>query len=271
MRPVSVFPDYLVKLVIPASRAITKPAVICLCVPLVFSINLRQKIVSGVAQRRVSAPLKHSQTANDQTSPLSCIIYNIPSAGLNSCLINMHIATLRSGNRDLTALDFLCQPPRPMQEEDAHYKGSQDVRLANRSLSAVPPFAMGNICLACACVQMSAAVVALFSHPFVRDYRMHTRTHAHTHTNLREINVCTDPHPPTPTHICERLPYAHTHTHTRTHSHTHTHTHTHTHLHTHLREMTICTHTHTHLREIVVCTHTHRNTHAHTCANRICV
>jgi len=34
MRPVSVFPDYLVKLVIPASRAITKPAVICRCVPL---------------------------------------------------------------------------------------------------------------------------------------------------------------------------------------------------------------------------------------------
>ena len=37
MRPVSVFPDYLVKLVIPPSRAITKPAVICRCVPLVLS------------------------------------------------------------------------------------------------------------------------------------------------------------------------------------------------------------------------------------------
>jgi len=34
MRPVPVFPDYLVKLVIPASRAITKPAVTCRCVPL---------------------------------------------------------------------------------------------------------------------------------------------------------------------------------------------------------------------------------------------
>ena len=34
MRPLSVFPDYLVKIVIPASRAITKPVVICRCVPL---------------------------------------------------------------------------------------------------------------------------------------------------------------------------------------------------------------------------------------------
>jgi len=34
MRPVTVFPDYLVKLVIPASRAILKPAVICRCVSL---------------------------------------------------------------------------------------------------------------------------------------------------------------------------------------------------------------------------------------------
>jgi len=34
MRPVPVFPDYLVKLVIPASRAILKPAVIYRCVSL---------------------------------------------------------------------------------------------------------------------------------------------------------------------------------------------------------------------------------------------
>jgi len=37
MRPVPVFPDYLVKLVIPASRAILKPAVICRCVSLDLS------------------------------------------------------------------------------------------------------------------------------------------------------------------------------------------------------------------------------------------
>ena len=39
MRPVTVFPDYLVKLVIPASRAILKPAVICRCVSLVRSLK----------------------------------------------------------------------------------------------------------------------------------------------------------------------------------------------------------------------------------------
>jgi len=39
MRPVSVFPDYLVKLVIPASRDILKPAVICRCVSLLKMIK----------------------------------------------------------------------------------------------------------------------------------------------------------------------------------------------------------------------------------------
>jgi len=37
MRPVPVFPDYLVKLVIPASRAILKPAVIYRFVSLIYS------------------------------------------------------------------------------------------------------------------------------------------------------------------------------------------------------------------------------------------
>jgi len=37
MRPVPVFPDYLVKLVIPASRAILKPAVIYRFVSLLFT------------------------------------------------------------------------------------------------------------------------------------------------------------------------------------------------------------------------------------------
>jgi len=39
MRPVPVFPDYLVKLVIPASRAILKPAVIYQCVSLVTIVS----------------------------------------------------------------------------------------------------------------------------------------------------------------------------------------------------------------------------------------
>jgi len=39
MRPVPVFPDYLVKLVIPASRAILKPAVIYRCVSLLLEYD----------------------------------------------------------------------------------------------------------------------------------------------------------------------------------------------------------------------------------------
>ena len=37
MRPVPVFPDYLVKLVMPGSRSLSKPAVICRCVSLVIT------------------------------------------------------------------------------------------------------------------------------------------------------------------------------------------------------------------------------------------
>ena len=48
MRPVSVFPDYLVKLVIPASRAITKPAVICRCVPLFLAAALTRVMRAAV-------------------------------------------------------------------------------------------------------------------------------------------------------------------------------------------------------------------------------
>ena len=46
MRPVSVFSDYLVKLVIPVSRVITKPAVICRCVPVVAMHRFPAKIES---------------------------------------------------------------------------------------------------------------------------------------------------------------------------------------------------------------------------------
>jgi len=42
MQPVPVFPDYLVKLVIPVSRAILKPAVIYRCVSLILYVKAMQ-------------------------------------------------------------------------------------------------------------------------------------------------------------------------------------------------------------------------------------
>jgi len=47
MRPVTVFPDHLVKLVIPASRTILRPAVIYQCVSLVGCIWFTATLVSG--------------------------------------------------------------------------------------------------------------------------------------------------------------------------------------------------------------------------------
>jgi len=64
MRPVPVFPDYLVKLVIPASRAILKPAVVYRFVSLFTTLLIRKRIICG----RINFHSVYRFTSNEHRS-----------------------------------------------------------------------------------------------------------------------------------------------------------------------------------------------------------
>jgi len=67
MRPVPVFPDYLVKIVIPASRAILKPAVIYRCVSLNFLLVCQTQAIVGPINSE-----KRESELEDEGCPRAC-------------------------------------------------------------------------------------------------------------------------------------------------------------------------------------------------------